>query len=383
MSNTYPTKTAMQRSKKALPQASPRGGVRHRARRGAVLTRSTLNELWYITWDPTESPRGLGGGLDKPEGFAPQGRAANGVAASHPVATRPLAIQKDGTWYTYGLDLPKNITEAYGTNGGIKTAYTYTPYGQVTASGSVTQCLQWSSEYADTDLGLVYYNYRHYNPLDGRWTGRDQVAKPKVRNLYVCLRNTMMKNFDVLGLDVWVESTASERTRGLHWRVCVDVWEGPLDAKPSDVKGCCVDGKWYKKQGKYCISFGLTQDGEVGYSSGSSEDGGASDNDSSGDSSISGDEQTGQDKSLSPFPPGIDGPDPKGDGSVYLDMNDPAKEEKYRSETGCCEEDMAIMQYFQELLHQRANYALLGQNCRDFSEAAFDYCKNKFSDKCK
>ena len=78
------------------------------------LTRSHHPALWYIT---RESPQGLGGGLDKPRSeFAPQGRAGNGVPASQPtqpVATRPLAIQKDGTWYTYGWDLTKNICEVY------------------------------------------------------------------------------------------------------------------------------------------------------------------------------------------------------------------------------------------------------------------------------
>ena len=72
--------------------------------------------LWYITW---ESPRGLGGGLDKPRSeFAPQGRAGNGVPASQPI--------------------------------------------------------QWSSEFNDTELGLVYYNYRHYNPSDGMSTWEER-----------------------------------------------------------------------------------------------------------------------------------------------------------------------------------------------------------------
>ena len=30
------------------------------------------------------------------------------------------------------------------------------------------QPIQWSSEYNDEELGLVYYNYRHLNPHDGR-----------------------------------------------------------------------------------------------------------------------------------------------------------------------------------------------------------------------
>ena len=109
------------------------------------LTRSHHPGLWLITWDPPQSPRGLGGGLDKPRSeFAPQGRGGNGVPTSHPIATRPLSIQKDGTWYTYGLDLTKNVCEVFGSTGYIAT--TYTPYGSVTATGSVTQPVQWGSE---------------------------------------------------------------------------------------------------------------------------------------------------------------------------------------------------------------------------------------------
>ena len=54
--------------------------------------------------------------------------------------------------YTYGRDLTKNICEVLGVDGCIKTAYSYTPYGAVTASGSVGRPIQWSSEYYDTSL---------------------------------------------------------------------------------------------------------------------------------------------------------------------------------------------------------------------------------------
>ena len=99
---------------------------------------------WFLFWDPTQ-----------------------------PEATRPLAIRKDGTWYAYGWDLTRNVTEVFGKAGYLRTAYTYTPYGEVTAEGDVTQPIQWSSEYNDEELGLVYYNYRHLNPRDGRWISRD------------------------------------------------------------------------------------------------------------------------------------------------------------------------------------------------------------------
>lgn len=81
------------------------------------LTRPTLNPMWFITWD-----------------------------ASQPIATRPLAIQKDRTWYTYGWDLTKNICEVFGQAGYVRTTYTYSPFGAVTADGDVQQPIQWSSE---------------------------------------------------------------------------------------------------------------------------------------------------------------------------------------------------------------------------------------------
>ena len=130
------------------------------------LTRAAHPALWYITWDSTQ-----------------------------PIATRPLAIQLNGTWYTYGWDLTKNICELYGQHGYIRTAYTYTPYGQVTATGDTEQPIQWSSEFNDTELGLVYYNYRHYNPVDGRWIGRDLMPK---FNLYL-LHGCPLQYIDVLG----------------------------------------------------------------------------------------------------------------------------------------------------------------------------------------
>ena len=72
------------------------------------LTRIHHPALWYITWDP-----------------------------SQPVATRPLAIQINGSWYTYGWDLTKNICELYSTGGHINTDYSYlTKTLSVTLSGA-------------------------------------------------------------------------------------------------------------------------------------------------------------------------------------------------------------------------------------------------------
>ena len=127
------------------------------------------------------------------DGFVLSQKDTAGVVST---ATCPLAIQKEGTWYTYGWDLTKNLCEVYGQHGYLRTAYTYTPYGQVTAEGDMVQNIQWSSEFNDTELGLVYYNYRHYNPVDGRWTERDGIEVP---NLYAIAKNNLIIYIDFLG----------------------------------------------------------------------------------------------------------------------------------------------------------------------------------------
>ncbi len=132
------------------------------------LTRSHHPTLWLITWDP-----------------------------SQPVATRPLAIQKDGTWYTYGWDLTKNICELYRNNGYIATTYTYTPYGGTYASGSIIQPIQWSSEFADEETQLISYNYRYYNYNQGGWISRDSMP---YFNLYQFVVGNPIFNYDSLGL---------------------------------------------------------------------------------------------------------------------------------------------------------------------------------------
>ena len=134
------------------------------------LTRSIHPALWFITWDPTQ-----------------------------PIATRPLSIRINGTWYTYGLDLTKNVCEVFGSAGYIATTYTYSPYGSVATTGSVTQPIQWSSEMWDRELGEVYYNWRYYNIKDGKWTSYDIKRN---HNLYAFCSNASSINYDILGLSI-------------------------------------------------------------------------------------------------------------------------------------------------------------------------------------
>ena len=137
---------------------------------------------------------------------------------TQPEATRLLAIRKDGAWYAYGWDLTRNVTEIFGKAGYLRTVYTYTPYGEVTAEGDVALPIQWSREYNDDELGLVYYNYRNLNPHDGRRISRDPIMKQGGWNLYLSLKNNSYLVVDYLGTipppgGVWTGTTGYESLR--------------------------------------------------------------------------------------------------------------------------------------------------------------------------
>ncbi len=121
---------------------------------------------------------------------------------TEPLATRPLILQtNDGQRYTYAHDLTKNVTELIDQQGNIAATYDYDPFGKVTEAGVGTGLnpIQWSSEVYDPELGLVYYNYRHYNPADGRWINRDPIAEQGGYNLYGFVGNKQIRYVDHLG----------------------------------------------------------------------------------------------------------------------------------------------------------------------------------------
>ena len=120
--------------------------------------------------------------------------AANGNAVrtefvwdpTEPIATRPLVMRAKNwdlnLFYTH--DGNKNVSEVFyhALQNSIAAHYDYAPFGAVTRTSSATRVtnrdllsekpFRFSSEVYDDTLGLVYYNYRHYNPKDGRWLGR-------------------------------------------------------------------------------------------------------------------------------------------------------------------------------------------------------------------
>ena len=125
-----------------------------------------------------------------------------------PAATRILAMSlfdETGTWAEdlyYTHDLLKNTTALFGIRAGRRALYEYGPYGNIVrmeGNAAEDNPFRFSSEYADDELGLVYYNYRYYNPQNGRWISRDPMMERLQENLYGYVGNSATIFIDFLG----------------------------------------------------------------------------------------------------------------------------------------------------------------------------------------
>ncbi len=120
-------------------------------------------------------------------------------------ATRPIAVNILGdNVYFPTVDLTKNVCELVDFYGNVAATYDYAPFGNVSAASPAgttvpANPLQWSSEIYDSELDLVYYNYRHYSPSLGRFLSRDPIEEQGGVNLYAFVENQILFQVDMLG----------------------------------------------------------------------------------------------------------------------------------------------------------------------------------------
>ncbi|MGL4853695.1 MAG: DUF6765 family protein, partial [Lentisphaeria bacterium] len=112
--------------------------------------------------------------------------------------------------------------------------------------GNFTNPFQFSSEYYDSELNLVYYNYRHYNPEIGRWMSREPLEEFGSINLYSFIKNNVFNTFDVLGLYGYDVHYEFEYLKAIE------------SGRSSQEAQIIANGSWSADQGKFdAINGGL------------------------------------------------------------------------------------------------------------------------------
>ena len=126
-----------------------------------------------------------------------------------PVATRPLAWttrttnHQSPTTSFYTHDGNKNVSEVIASDRSLAAHYEYAPFGALTVprgEAAAANLFRFSSEYAEDDTATVYYNYRHYEPVAGRWMQRDIGEEDLSMNLYGFIDNGQVNVIDDIGL---------------------------------------------------------------------------------------------------------------------------------------------------------------------------------------
>ena len=131
---------------------------------------------------------------------------------TEPTATRPLTFRhaEKSLMLFYAFDGNKNVSDLFflALQNGIGAHYEYAPFGAIVRTAKATSSKvdliganpwRFSSEFYDSELDLVYYNYRHYSPALGRWLSRDPIEEQGGRNLYGFVGNSSLNKTDLLG----------------------------------------------------------------------------------------------------------------------------------------------------------------------------------------
>lgn len=157
------------------------------------LQDSALQLLRSFTWglDLSGSAQGAGGvgGLLQVSAFSPS------VTSAFPCY--------DGNGNVLAL-----VDSASGTR---VADYEYGPFGEVVKSAGPAAAANpfgFSTKYTDSEIGLLYYGLRYYNPSTGRWLSRDPIGERGGANLYGVVANSPVNHWDYLGL-AWMWSPES------------------------------------------------------------------------------------------------------------------------------------------------------------------------------
>lgn len=112
-----------------------------------------------------------------------------------------------------GERVPAERTIHYDSNGNVilltdgegreSAQYVYDGFGKtLVATGPAARVnrYRFSTKPVEEESGLIYYGYRYYDPVTGRWTSRDPIGEKGGVNLYGMVGNGTSANYDVLGL---------------------------------------------------------------------------------------------------------------------------------------------------------------------------------------
>jgi RHS repeat-associated protein len=126
-----------------------------------------------------------------------------GLLRSTIVEAKPNGPRQTEHEHTFSYDSNGNIILLTDAQANESARYSYDAFGQtLTATGPAAQMnrYRFSTKPVEEESGLVYYGYRWYDPVTGRWPSRDPIEERGGVNLYGMVGNGALTVVDKLGL---------------------------------------------------------------------------------------------------------------------------------------------------------------------------------------
>ena len=117
-------------------------------------------------------------------------------------STCPIVRRCGNLVVCYVHDGNKNVSEVVETGFSKLAHYEYTVFGEVVVleeDSPLHDGWKYSSEYADDELGVVYYAYREYASQYGRWFNRDPLCEASTLSIYA-FKDNRLNGYDAFGL---------------------------------------------------------------------------------------------------------------------------------------------------------------------------------------
>jgi RHS repeat-associated protein len=164
-----------------------------------------------------------------------------------------LMIHDGAETYFVGHDGNENVTGLIKASSGARDAeYDYDPFGSLLseqgASASVSD-FRFSDKQRDSETGLVYYGYRYYNPISGRWINRDLSEEIGGLNLNGFVKNDPVSNVDHLGM--WPTRFGYSTHQNSAVRVLTNVLKKDVLKVLTDTLYSADDSEWQTVEMSY------------------------------------------------------------------------------------------------------------------------------------
>ncbi|WP_158279941.1 RHS repeat-associated core domain-containing protein [Coraliomargarita sinensis] len=154
-----------------------------------------------------------------------------------------LAVNnQNGSTYYPAFDGNGNVMAYYAADTGESVAeFEYGPFGEPlreTGPNAEAFNFRFSTKYQDLETELLYYGFRYYDPVTGRWPSRDPIGERGGLNLYGMVGNDPVNIFDILGLQGSRSSRSGYTPDGgpwltrEYWTMRFDTSQNPTLSRP-------------------------------------------------------------------------------------------------------------------------------------------------------